>query len=590
VSQNFALELLSEPKIKDERVSMEAEVLHYDSLQASFKRGNQKTQLSVKDDVSARNLLPGDVLLLNGDIRPISSPQNPTSFDYASFMGRKDIYTQVWIDSGSWTKLSEQPGLKRFAVQCRNSILTTIDMHISSVENRAILKALLTGYSQELIPEIREVYAKSGTMHMLAVSGMHVGILLLLLSQSLRWIRNSVLKNALLILLLWAFALFTGLSPSVMRAVSMCSLYLLAEALQREHRSWNAIAFALIVLLVWDSQLLFNAGFQLSFLALSGILLVNQSPSRSKSRKQKVIHWFRAYLQISIAAQLATAPIAMFYFHQFPLYFLLGNLLIVPLAAPLMYGGISMLLANQISWLAKPVSWLLDHLLSLTHWLATQLSSLPNAAVPIESLDISAVLLCYGLLLCFVLRIKLNHTEPIFTGILLTCLFVSWQGYEELTMKNQAGIIIYSSKSSTPMDFHQGNRVLLFNAHDSSIQESRKVFYRQKSISQFDTAKQDPHNWGSSVVIDSTRYLFYQSETPCSFPKSSLKTVLILEKDAHGSLPVLLDSLNFCNIVLARNLSWKSRKHWQKQADSLRLSLYDIRTEGAFELNYGSTR
>lgn len=587
---SFLTEIISEPKIKTDHISVEAELLVYDSAFESFQAANQKIQLIIKEDASAENLLPGDLLLINGSIRPIKSAPNPSSFDYGAYMGRKGIYAQAWIDSGSWTKLTEHSGIKRFAVQCRNTILDRIDRHITSQENRAILKALLTGYNQELVPEIREVYAKSGTMHMLAVSGMHVGILLLLLSSSLSWLLNRAIKNALLILLLWLFALFTGLSPSVMRAASMCSLYLLAEALQREHKTWNALAFALIVLLVWDANMLFNAGFQLSFLALSGILLIQKSPSKAKTWKQKVKYWLMAYLKVSIAAQLATAPIALFYFHQFPLYFLLGNLLIVPLAAPLMYGGIFLLLFSELSWLANPIAWLLDLLLSLTHWLASQLSNLPYAAIPVESMQSASVLLLYALLICLVLRSKLKRNRPVLVGIGLLCIFILWQGIEDLNRTKQSGLIIYSSAIGTPMDYYRGTQVSMIHAEDSTLRESRKVFYTQHQLEVCDTLNLVTHSWGYSLLIDSTRILFYQSNTPCLFPKSTLQTLLVLEKEAQGDLTVLLDSLNFCNIVLAKNLSWKARKHWMEQADSLGVSLYDIHSEGAFKLDYGSTR
>jgi|GEM_PF-2190958 len=586
----FTAILQSEPKIKPTFVSFEAKLQAYDSSRHALKNLQETIQIQIKNDHLAENLLPGDILLFKGNLRPMKGPANPSTFNYSTFMARKEIFAQVWIDSGSWTKLQEQKNLKRFAVVSRNQVLRIIDAHISSSENRAILKALLTGYTQELIPEIREVYAKSGTMHMLAVSGMHVGILLLLLSQSLRWVRNSLLKNTLLIFLLWLFALFTGLSPSVMRAASMCSLYLLAEALGREHRSWNAVAFALIVLLVWDTNYLFIAGFQLSFLALSGILLIHQSGPPPKGIKDKLSAWFKTYLAISLAAQLATSPIALFYFHQFPLYFLLGNLLIVPLAAPLMYGGIFLLLFHQIAFIAKPLAWILEQLLSLTHWLASTISQLPYSSIPIDSVNHTHVLLSYALFICLILRIKLNRNGPIISALVVLCLAMMGFVYTEHKAQQQSGLIIYSNKSITTMDYYQGGNFKQLGPHDSQLAESKKVFRSEHHIHQLDSFSLQLKPWGRSIIIDSLRVLCLDSDQKWTFPKSSIKTLLVLEKDAQGELHALMDSLNFCTIVLAGNLNWKSRKHWQKQADSLGVLLYDIREKGAFELKNGYTR
>lgn len=581
----YLLEIRSELAHKENSFHCEAQILLNDSFGIAVKTSPARIKVMFRDDSLAGRLLPGDRILGSGRLKKISPPLNPNTFDYAAFMERKGIYYQMGFSSSDWTLYDQKTTLLRLAIQWRNRALRIYDKRIADVENKAIIKALICGYVQELVPEIRDVYVKSGTMHMLSVSGMHVGILLIILGRSLFWLRNPLAKNLVLILFLWAYALLTGLSPSVMRAVSMCTLYLIGESIHKKHSSWNSVAFALLILLAWNTQFLFSAGFQLSFLALSGILLVSgMDRPPSANRKDKIKNWLKSYLAVSFAAQLATFPIAIYYFHQFPVYFLIGNLLIVPLAAPMMYVGLLLLFVDQIPLLSDFCATILDQLLGLCQLIALEIAELPGASMGDLHWDLLFVLAVYALMLGFVLKLKIQQSRGIFVGLLLLCGAVSGAIHDDQKQKNQCGIIVYSLHGKTACDLYSGNQVLYFgdSLEEKEFQNAVQPFRKARNLQAIPSID-NTYPWGMSLLTDSLRIVRIWTSGNWQLPPSTLPTLLILEKDAECPRAALFDSINFCNIVLAGDLSWKSRKSCLEQLKNAAIPLHDIREQGAFQ-------
>ncbi|MHB1277821.1 MAG: ComEC/Rec2 family competence protein [Bacteroidia bacterium] len=584
--KHYLLEICSEPILKDSSSGCEALLLFIDSFGVAVKTESIRIKVLFRNDSPASGLLPGDRILVSGKLKKISKPLNPNTFDYAVFMGRKGIFYQIRLSPIDWKLYEQKISILRLAIQWRNKALSIYDKRIDDAENKAIIKALICGYVQELVPDIRDLYVKSGTMHMLSVSGMHVGILLIILGRTLFCLRNPLAKNMVLILLLWTYALITGLSPSVMRAVSMCTLFLIGESIHKKHSTWNSVAFALLILLAWDTQFLFNAGFQLSFLALSGILLVsgvNAPPSGNW--KDKVKNGLRSYLAISLAAQLATSPIAIYYFHQFPLYFLIGNLLLVPLAAPMMYLGLLLLLLDQIPFLSDWCAGLLDLLLGLCQFAARKIAELPGASIGNIQWDLLFVLALYALMIGFVLKLKIQQSRGIFIGLVLLCGVVADSVIQEHDQKNQIGIIVYSLYGKNACDLYSGNQAMYLgdSLEEKDILHSIQPFRDSRELTHFIPANETHYPWGTSLRTDSFRILRIWAKGDWKLPASSLPTLLILEKDAECVAAPLFDSVNFCNIVLAGNLSWKNRTYWLEQTKRFPVPVHDIKEEGAFQ-------
>ncbi|MDF9799055.1 competence protein ComEC [Catalinimonas alkaloidigena] len=288
---------------------------------------------------SLHRLTYGDKILIKGKAQLVKPPTNPHEFNYQQFLVNQHIYHQHYLPREQW--VMQERGIVNpvlsFAYAMRKSCQAIFEQGIHNKQARGIALALVLGIKTGLDDEIRNAYAAAGAMHVLAVSGLHVGIIYLVLSFLLRPLERGgrwgvVLKTILCLLALWGYALLTGLSPSVMRAATMFSFIIVAEASRRQTNIYNTIAASAFFLLLYDPFLIMSVGFQLSYLAVLGIVYLQPKIYQWFTPNNKWLDWLWGLTAVSIAAQLATFPLGLYYFQQFPLYFWLSNILVIPAA------------------------------------------------------------------------------------------------------------------------------------------------------------------------------------------------------------------------------------------------------------------
>ncbi|MCF1750607.1 ComEC/Rec2 family competence protein [Mariniradius sediminis] len=331
-------------------------------------------------------LRPGQVVLLAGSPRPIATPANPGQFDYQAFMLMQGVSHTHYAGKniGILGEVQSQPILDFFS-SVRRAMLGQIENHISEPSSAQIAKALLLGYKKQMDPEISQAYSATGAMHILAVSGLHVGIIygfffLFVKPNRLKW-RARVAYLSLIILLIWSYACITGLSPSVLRAATMFTFIAFAQMQSRSPSIFNPIALSAMILLLFDPFLLFAVGFQLSYLALLGILLIQPLLVRIWLPPYRWLEYCWQISTVGIAAQLATFPVSAYYFHQFPSYFILSNLVAIPAAFLIMAVGIPFLLLSSVPIVSSVLAWLTDWLIRAMNFLIFWMGSFPWASV-----------------------------------------------------------------------------------------------------------------------------------------------------------------------------------------------------------------
>ncbi|MBO5663680.1 MAG: ComEC/Rec2 family competence protein [Bacteroidales bacterium] len=398
-------------------------------------RPKSKWQLYLAKDSASAALCTGDVLYFRCCLEGLAEPalmdaypdslraaaqRRPQAFDYHRFLRRKGFVATAYVPAGQWGKDENRRYLllRRQAEQLRHRCVQRYENAGIEGEALALIAALTLGEKSQFEDQARNRYSSIGVSHILAVSGMHVGIICQLISlfigglpRSNRWLLR--LRQSLLVVLLWAYALLTGMSASVLRAVLMYTVAALAICLQRKAYTWNSLAFAACVMLLWQPAYFYNLGFQLSFVAVASILLWQpyfqqafalsaDSPLQSMmtassvmmnaqehskalhSLWRRLLHFFRKLFDyfkelfcLSLAAQIGTAPLSAYYFHQFSNVFWLSNLLLVPLALPLTYLGIALLCLSDLPLLGPLLSSLLEMALRLFIRISESLSSLP---------------------------------------------------------------------------------------------------------------------------------------------------------------------------------------------------------------------
>ena len=347
----------------------------------------EKVALYFEKGLQARRLAYGDRVAFEFQLRPIKSNGNPGDFDFATFMRHKGITQSQYLTDAKWKKTGHSPrsDLRDWASTTQSKLSRRIDACGLSPHSALLLKALLLGDRQEFPAEMQQHFSATGLSHILAVSGLHMGVVaslvyLLLFPLSLTEAGRK-LRPLLSLLVLWVYACVTGLSPSAVRACIMASFLLTAEFLERRNSSLNALFAAAFFMLLYDTDLIFDVGFQMSFAAVAAILLFYRRLNLGGSSPYRLVRWVSSTIAVSVAAQIGALPIAIYYFHTLPLLFLVGNLVVLPLL-PFIFGlGLLMLF---LASLQLPYTWVAmgtDLLLRFVEWLSLGIERLPGSHI-----------------------------------------------------------------------------------------------------------------------------------------------------------------------------------------------------------------
>ena len=409
----------------------------------------------------AKSLQPGDNIIFNVSPERLKNRGNPFEFDYKKYLERKRIYRQLYLPADEWQKVNTRASfsLTILAEQFREKLLDIYrEQHLGKAQFD-ILSALTLGYKRGLDPEIKTVFAAAGAMHVLAVSGLHVGIIygvLLFLLGFLKRRKSGRLFFVLITLFsLWAYAFITGLSPSVERAATMFSLLVIGENLKRRINVYNSLAASALLLLLINPNNLFEAGFQLSYSAVFGIVFLQPRLAKTVNVKNKVGRFFWILLTVSIAAQIATFPITLYYFNQFPTYFWLSNLLVIPAVSILIPLGLSLLVFARVPFIAHILSSLVSFLIRGVYFILQQIEQLPFSVLH-ESVNTVELIFIIGLLLSFLLLLKQPQARYVKAGFMSVFLLIATASFLKVYHLNEKEIIVYNYPDNTILQLING--------------------------------------------------------------------------------------------------------------------------------------
>lgn len=423
-----------------------------------------KLMVSVKtDSLNPIQLSYGDELIIPARITEIAPPYNPAEFDYKSWLASQNIYHQVYLKQAQLVKTNTNQGnpIITYALALRAKQVQYYRKLIKDDDAFAMAATLILGYRADLSQETLSTYSKTGTIHALSVSGMHVGLIYLVLNWMLQYLnRNNLLKLlkvAIMIVLVWLYALLTGFSPSVLRSAIMLSAFIIAKSFNRQSNSYNIIAFAAFCLLVYDPFLIWDVGFQLSFLAVLGLIYLQPKIQNWWHPQNKWIGKLWGIIAMSLAAQLITFPLSIYYFHQFPIYFLISNLFIMAPIALLMYLGIVILL-GRFEFLAPIFEWLIKFTNSGLKWIADlPLSSLSAIWISRTELLLLCVALC-----CFTLAFSGFKKRMLLFSLTCFMTFQSITVYDKVEAIYQKKIIVFNVRKNYATAFISKQKAIVF--------------------------------------------------------------------------------------------------------------------------------
>ncbi|NND93576.1 MAG: ComEC family competence protein [Flavobacteriales bacterium] len=465
-------------KKKSSKTILEVEQVMVDTVWYPVQ-GNLLVYLQKEE--AALDLQIGDVLIVPFEQREVEPPANPGEFNYKRFLSFRDIHHQVYVKSGQWAKVNERWSLRRVSESWRRYLRLRLDLIGMSDKEVAIASALLLGKKDELDPELRQSYASAGAMHVLAVSGLHVGIIFLILQLFLSWIdkwkRGPMIKSIIIILALWIYAFVTGLSPSVVRAATMFSAVTLGTGLGRKSSVYNTVASSAFILLVFNPFYIMEVGFQLSYLAVLGIIYLHP--------KLYALLYFPQWLPdkiwqiscVSIAAQLATFPLGLLYFHQFPTYFLLSNLIVIPAAFLILHVGLFYIALSWVPYLGDWIGELLNILIKALNSGVTLFESLPMSIINGVDISILTTWSLYILVIFFTIALVYRKKVPFFIATSVLAVLMISQVYELFEKKRDTFFVVYNVRGESVLNFVSERENLLLTSDKIKKDESKQQFH-----------------------------------------------------------------------------------------------------------------
>ena len=422
---------------------------------------NEKVLVYFEKQIDAKQLQPGNIIVFSASPQLIKNYGNPFEFDYKKYLERKKIYRQLYLSTDNWELSSNKPipTLTIRAEQFREKLLGIYRNQNFGSKELEILSALTLGYKLNLDRETKRVFSAAGAMHVLAVSGLHVGIVFWVISMLFGFLRKQktgrIIFVIISILLLWTYALITGLSPSVMRASTMFTIFVIGENINRKPSSYNSLAASAMLLLLLNPNNLFEVSFQLSYSAVFGILFLQPKLSKLVTVTNKIVKIFWVLLTISIAAQIATFPITSFYFNQFPTYFWITNLIIIPAVMVLIPLGMALLVFANISVISTIISAVIQFTIKWIYIIISQIEQFPYSVHEISVLPIQLFFLV-GILFAFYLFLNSKKIKYLKVSMVFA-LFIALSSFAFNLIQNKVTeIIVYNNPKNATIQLIKG--------------------------------------------------------------------------------------------------------------------------------------
>ncbi len=482
IGQYYLATILEKPVLKTNSYKAELKlrlVLKDDSV----IKTNEKIIAYFEPDSLVDRINTGSQIIFNTAPQQIANAGNPGEFDYAGYMSKKKVFRQVYLKNNCWqtTQLPPSHSLKIIAEKQREKLLDIYRKNKLEGNQFAILSALTLGYKQALDKETKEVFSSAGAMHILAVSGLHVGIIFLVFNFFFGFMKRRKKGRIIFVFLsitsLWIFAFITGLSASVLRASLMFTFVIIGDTMRKPSNIYNSLFASAFILLLINPNFIFDVGFQLSYSAVLGILFFQPRIFNLIKFKSKIANFFWALFTVSIAVQITTFPLSIFYFNQFVSYFWLSNFIVIPSATLFIISGILILVFSPIQSISIIITKITAWLLAIVYEGLKQISELPYSTI--QNINLNQVQLFLLIIGVFWISLFIATHKKLYLFFFLSFLIVV--SFVKLIYRinqfNQELIIAYNCGNNQLFHFISGkkNYIISGNYPDLTVSEKQII-------------------------------------------------------------------------------------------------------------------
>jgi len=601
----FKANLISKAKETEKTQSFKVQI-NAVKLDSVWMALHSKAIIYLQKGGKTDSLFYGDELLINSSLSVLEGPKNPLEFNYKRFLGFSQVYFQQYVPLDNYTILKEENGNPFTAASIRTStyLSNLLGRYINDPQSLAIAKALTIGVKDELDDDIKTAYASAGAMHVLAVSGLHVGIIFLIISTLFKpWKhrqKGRFVFAVVSIIGLWTYAFITGLSPSVLRAATMFSFIIVGQTFKRHTNIYNTLAASAFVLLLFNPFLLFSVGFQLSYLAVFGIVFFQPKIYQLLAVRNSLLDKIWAITAVSIAAQLATAPLGILYFHQFPTYFFISNLVVIPAAFLILNGSILLLAFSWWEWLAKLIGSIIDLLIWAVNQLIFMFERFPASTIEGIYMTTFETWMIYLILVFFALFIvaqKLTYWKYAFITIFL-CSFLITNRHLKRASENR--FTVYDTKGDKAFALRNGFSQYI-KLDTALIEDKSKLRFHvypsqlQAGIADFHPDDFNPKNqqqifsdWnGISVTVWNDLVIgVISGEVSQNFQLNEKAKIdyLIMSENRGSKCDLVFDQFEIGYVIIDASNNYYEIQRLKNILEEKQINYYVVPEEGAFEL------
>ncbi len=594
--QQILATLIEEPVIKEKSVKVLAEWTT-DSLNSSYQ-----VILYLKRDAFSEQLHYGDNIGAKVTLTKPAKAMNPGDFDYRSWCANKNIYVQAYVQPGNWELFNHNGGnwFKKAALQLRNFFRAQINTLDIGRDEKDVAAALLVGYDEQLDDQLQQAFSTTGTLHVLSVSGMHVALVYVVLMKLLAPFETTLRRKRFSAILqfafIWFYAVLTGFSPSVLRSVTMLTVIITGRLLLKRSHILNSLLASAFILLLFDPLLIFDVGFQLSYAAVAGIVLLQPIAESLYTPDSTAKRMIWSLVSVSVVAQVFTFPLGLYYFGTFPSWFLIANLIIIPASTLALYAGVFFLAVCWIPGLSAVAGYIMSWLITTMNAGVTWISDWPGASITTGSWSFTELIALYLVIFTLIAAMQSSQKMISFRRVLVcfAILIIVLQSshIREYHMKRT---IVHHIRGNTVVSAREGYNAAVLHASTKSADEN--FYFEQISNSVGRKVEIDVFNADSvqefrhfcsayqfPLWTDGYRNVFLYSGDADQLPATKTNYLLVRN---NAALPPdeWLEQYSPDTIIVDASNHRGTLKRWKNKASQYKKHLHNTAEEGALILH-----
>lgn len=399
------------------------------------------------------SLTTGDQLIILGKPQRIQNAGNPYEFDYKKMMSLRQIWFSVYLAPGTYLKTAVRvKNITNWAERTRDRLIARFPEILPDKEERSVISALTLGYRTEISQDTLDYFASTGAMHVLSVSGLHVALIYMILGFLLAFLKRgkagSGIFMTIMILLLWVYAFLSGFSPPVQRATVMFTFVIIGNNIRRPVNIYNSLTASAMFLILLNPNVIFDVGFQLSYLAILGIVLIQPALNNLLILNNPILKGIWSLFTVSVAAQLITFPLGLFYFNQFSNIFWLSNFVVVPITTIIMWLTMAFFILTPVHSAAALVGFVIEKLTAVMLTLLKAMDAHPLAVIKGIVLSQLQVFLIYAIIVAFLVYGFSKRKQWLFHGLALIAAFQCTSLAINFGLLNQKYIFVYNTRNT----------------------------------------------------------------------------------------------------------------------------------------------